>query len=68
MAKANLNLSANKDEFIFLPGHPEADSKGFINIHNPNLLNEMTRFVLEAQKSFHENELRYKRKLRITKF
>lgn len=68
MARANLNFSANRDEFIFLPGHPDADSRGFININNKNLLGEMAEYILEAKKTFHEMELKNKRKIRTPKF
>jgi flagellar basal body rod protein FlgC len=59
---------ANRDECIFLPGHPEADSEGFINIYNTNLLNEMAEHILEEKKNFHDMELKNKRKIRILKF
>lgn len=62
------SFSANRDEFIFLPGHPEADSKGFININNSSLLSEMADYILQAKKSFHDTELKSKRKSRISKF
>lgn len=65
MNKTNLNITANRDELIFLPGHPEADSKGFININNQMLLSEMAVHILEARKSFHEMELKNKRKIRF---
>ncbi len=68
MNRAYLNHSANRDEFIFLPGHPEADSKGFINIHNKTLLAEMAEYILEAHKTFHELELKSKRKIKTFKF
>lgn len=68
MNRQNMNYKADKDEFIFLPGHPEADSKGYINIHNGNLLAEMTAYIMEAQKTFHEFELKSKRKIRTLKF
>jgi flagellar basal body rod protein FlgC len=68
MSRPNINYSAGRDEFIFLPGHPEADSKGFINIHNRSLLSEMAGYILEAQKTFHEAELKNKRKIRTLKF
>jgi uncharacterized protein with NRDE domain len=32
-----LSTPAPEKESIFLPGHPEADSKGFVSIGNPNL-------------------------------
>lgn len=68
MTRTNLNYRTNRNEYIFLPGHPEADSKGFINIHNPKLLNEMAEYILEERKSFHEMELKNKRKIRTSKF
>jgi flagellar basal body rod protein FlgC len=68
MNRTSINSTVNRDEYIFLPGHPEADSQGFVSIHNPSLLSEMANYVLEAKKTFHEMELRNKRKLRIAKF
>jgi flagellar basal body rod protein FlgC len=68
MNRTNINTIVNRDEFIFLPGHPEADSQGFISINNPSLISEMTNYIIEAKKAFHEMELRNKRKLRIAKF
>lgn len=68
MMRSSLNYSSNRDEFIFLPGHPEADSKGFININNRNLLAEMAEYILEAKKTFHETELKNKRRIRTLKF
>lgn len=70
MNRTDLNNShrADRDECIFLPGHPEADSEGFINIYNTNLLNEMAEHIIEEKKNFHDSELKNKRKIRILKF
>jgi len=68
MTKAYITLKSNNDEYIFLPGHPEADAKGFIHISNRNLLTEMASYIIEAKKNFHETELKNKRKARTPKF
>jgi flagellar basal body rod protein FlgC len=68
MNKTDMNYKVNKDECIFLPGHPEADAHGYINIHNSNLLSDMAEYILEERKNFHDMELRNKRKTRVFKF
>lgn len=68
MERVNNSFSANRDEYIFLPGHPDADAKGYININNPNLLSEMANYILQAKKAFHELELKNRKKLRASRF
>ena len=68
MERTANNFQANRDEYIFLPGHPDADEKGFINVNNPNLLSEMANYILQAKKAFHEMELKNRKKLRASRF
>ena len=68
MNKNNIYIQEQRGDCIFLPSHPDADSQGFINIHNRNLLHEIAESIMNERKSFHESELKGKRKSRTLKF